>query len=80
VAILAITGPTSSSRLSSEISKIRPDYRASSYSVGFILTKTHGVIKIRDRPSAIWDLDEDREAQLPAATHEKVQASLQFLF
>lgn len=77
VAVLEVFGPTEARHLVSPIAEVESMRRFSVHSLGVIASKTEGVILLRQKPRAIFDLEKGRTSNLPTKTQRRIDLVLQ---
>lgn len=72
VAVLEVRGPMEARQLIEPISRLDSMRHYTIGSLGQIAGATPGVVKVRARPRAIFDLEEGRRTDLPKKTHHRL--------
>jgi hypothetical protein len=72
VAVLELRGPMEARQLIEPISMVDSMRHYTIASLGQIAGATPGVVKVRLRPRAIFDLEEGRRTKLPSKTHRRL--------
>ena len=72
VAVLEVRGPMEARQLIEPISRVDSMRHYTIASLGQIAGATPGVVKVRGRPRAIFDLEEGRRTDLPSKTHRRL--------
>jgi len=77
VAVLEVFGPTEARHLVAPIAEVESMRRFSVHSLGVIASKTDGVILLREKPRAIFHLEEGRTSDLPTKIRRRIDSVLQ---